>query len=40
MVVKYKFTNIVYFHLVWKVLHVPMVDRISSLYGSYAGVLV
>jgi hypothetical protein len=27
MVVKYKFTNIVYFHVVWKILHVPMVGR-------------
>jgi hypothetical protein len=36
MVVKYKFTNIVYFHVVWKILHVTMVGRVSYLYGAYA----
>jgi hypothetical protein len=36
MVVKYKFTNIAYFHVVWKILHVPVVGRFSYLYGAYA----
>jgi hypothetical protein len=35
MVVKYKFKNIVYFHVVWKILHVPVVGRFSYLYGAY-----